>query len=215
MAIPRGLYAIADTGKLPPAALLSFAARAIAGGAVMLQYRDKQCTGRQQRLRRLREAAALACLCRATGVPFIVNDDVPLARAVEADGVHLGGEDLPIATARAVLGEHSIIGASCYASLARARVAVRDGASYVAFGALFPSPTKPGAVRAPALLLRAAQRQLTVPVAAIGGIHAGNVARIAAAGADLVAVISALTDAQDVQRSAHSIQSRWSTWSRT
>ena len=145
----------------------------------------------------LRDAAAhLRAACRVAGVAFIVNDDARLARDVDADGVHLGEHDGAIRDARELLGGDAIIGASCYDNLQRARDAVAAGADYIAFGALFLSPTKPHARRASADLLRASA-DLRVSRVAIGGITPDNARSVVAAGADLIAVISGLFDAPD------------------
>jgi thiamine-phosphate pyrophosphorylase len=182
----RGLYAI--TGRD-----LSQVERALASGALCaLQYRDKSADG----ARREREARALARLCRAHRVPFIVNDDVELALAVDAAGVHLGRDDGEIGAARARLPGR-LVGASCYDRLELAERAVQAGADYVAFGSVFASPTKPGAVRAPLALFSSA-RALGVPRVAIGGITLHNAPQALAAGADCLAVISDLFDAPDV-----------------
>lgn len=192
----RGLYAITPACA-DDRALLAFATSVLAGGAALLQYRGKDDAPAV----RARRAAALAQLCRAAGVPLVVNDDLALAQRVGA-GVHVGGSDAPVAEARARLGPDAIVGASCYGELARARRAREEGASYVAFGAFFPSPTKPGAAAAdPALLRQAAA--LGLPRVAIGGIRLDNAATLVAAGADLVAVISDLADHPDpAQRAA-------------
>jgi thiamine-phosphate pyrophosphorylase len=160
-------------------------------GWAALQYRNKLAGARQ----RAREARALADLCARFGVPLIVNDDVGLALAVGADGAHLGSNDGDLLQARARLGTR-LLGASCYDRLDLARRAVSAGADYVAFGSVFPSPTKPGAVRAPLALFGQA-RVLGVPLVAIGGIALENAAEVVRAGADCVAVISALFDAPD------------------
>lgn len=207
-ALPRGLYAVTSPAWGEGADLLRHAAAVIRGGAVMLQYRDKAANSKRDRLRRLRDSAGLNVLCRAAGVPLFINDDIALARAVGAHGVHLGQLDAELQHLRQRLGEDLLIGISCYDNLARARRAAVAGADYLSFGALFPSPTKPGAPRAPSLLLPAA-RHLGLPIAAIGGVHAGNVGRAAAAGADLVAVISALENRASAQQTAAAIQSRW------
>ncbi|MDQ3039260.1 MAG: thiamine phosphate synthase [Pseudomonadota bacterium] len=138
----------------------------------------------------------LRMMCAAAGVNFIVNDDANLAHALAADGVHLGQHDSAIADARRLLGQSAIIGASCYDDLGLARAAVAAGADYVAFGACFPSPTKPTARRASLDLFRHAA-SLTVPQVAIGGITPDNAGSVIAAGADLVAVISGVFDAPD------------------
>ncbi|BFI97113.1 MAG: thiamine phosphate synthase [Rhodanobacter sp.] len=186
----HGLYAITDG---PRADLLESAAQVLAGGARVLQYRDK--TG--DALRRHAEAAALNRLCNAYAVPLIVNDDVALAAAIGAAGVHLGRDDGDVAAARAVLGGGSIIGVSCYDSLELARAAAAAGADYVAFGAFFPSPTKPDAVRAPLALLRQSAA-LGVPRVAIGGITPDNAPSLVEAGADFLAVISSVFSVPDV-----------------
>ena len=185
----RGLYAItpdmADT-----AALLAKVEQALKAGVALLQYRNKIIS----KDKRLLQARELAPLARGYGVPFIVNDDVEIAASVAANGVHLGKEDADLATARAKL-PGKILGASCYADLEAAKAAIRAGANYVAFGSVFPSPTKPGAVRAPLSLF---QSKLGVPLCAIGGITLGNAPQLIAAGADLLAVISDVFDADDI-----------------
>lgn len=223
--VPQGLYAISSPQWGTGRALLAHAAAVIRGGAVMLQYRDKQVGGRANRLRRLQEACGLAVICEASGVPLIINDDLPLAIACGAAGVHLGRHDLRLDIQRlndlrTSTGDDLLIGVSCYDDLARARLAARAGADYLSFGALYASRTKPRAPRCPVLALRAARR-LQRPVCAIGGINQSNIGRVAAAGASLVAVIGALADnlpdnprgrrtrAEDVQAAAHSLQSRW------
>ena len=191
---PRGLYAITDG---PRDDLLDAAAQALAGGARLLQYRDKT----RDHARRLAEAGALQQLCRTHGAKLIVNDDVELARSVHADGVHLGREDGELAPARAVLGSAAIIGVSCYDSIERARAAAAAGADYIAFGAFFPSPTKPHAPRATPDLLRQSAA-LGVPRVAIGGITPDNAPLLVEAGADSLAVISAVFRAPDVRAAA-------------
>ncbi|HUO44111.1 MAG TPA: thiamine phosphate synthase [Burkholderiales bacterium] len=192
-----GLYAVTpDCVDTPP--LLEQAAAALAGGASILQYRNKTA----DRALRIEQAGALMALCRARCATFIVNDDVELAARLDADGVHLGTHDSTVAAARALLGDDRIIGVSCYDDLARARNAAADGADYVAFGGFFPSPTKPAAACATPDLLRRARRQLTLPLVAIGGIDLHNAHSVIAAGADAIAVISALFAAADVEGAA-------------
>lgn len=190
----RGLYAITDG---PRDDLPGVVAQALAGGARLLQYRDKSVDA----TRRHAEALALKELCRRCGVPLIINDDIALAHAVGADGVHLGQADDDLASARAMLGEHAIIGVSCYDSLRRAQSAARAGASYIAFGAFFPSTTKPMAPRAPIDLLRQSAA-FGVPRVAIGGITPDNGASLVEAGADYLAVVSAVFAAADVRAAA-------------
>ncbi len=190
----RGLYAITDG---PRADLLEAAAQVLAGGARVLQYRDKTA----DTARRHAEAAALKRLCDAQDVPLVINDDVVLAAATGAAGVHLGRNDGDVAAARAALGNDAIIGVSCYDSLERARAAALAGADYVAFGAFFPSPTKPQAVRALPDLLRQSAA-LGVPRVAIGGITPDNAPLLVEAGADFLAAISAVFAAPDPRAAA-------------
>jgi len=178
----RGLYAITPEGP----GLLAKVRDALQGGITLLQYRNKRGT--------LEEAKAIARLAREHGVPLIVNDDVELALAIDADGVHLGRDDGDLAVARRRL-KGKILGVSCYDRLELARAAVAAGADYVAFGSVFASPTKPQAVRAPLSLFK---NDLGVPLCAIGGITLANAPQAIAAGADLLAVISDLFDAPDI-----------------
>jgi thiamine-phosphate pyrophosphorylase len=195
----RGLYAI--TPELADGEdLVRRVAQALEGGVAMLQYRRKG-------LQRVDEAKILARMCRACAVPFIVNDDLALALECGADGLHLGQGDGELAAARATL-RGKLLGASCYDSLAAARVAVAAGADYVAFGSVFSSPTKPSAVRAP-LALFAEARALGVPLVAIGGITLGNAPQLLQAGADGLAVISDLFDAPDIADRARSYGKLW------
>ena len=165
----------------------------LAGGARVIQYRSKSGDLRLQR----EQVHRLLELCRARAALLIVNDDVALAREMGADGVHLGRTDMSPATARAVLGDAALIGVSCYDSLALAQIAQEAGADYVAFGSFFRSSVKPDAVRAPVELLRAARAALDLPIVAIGGITAENGRALIEAGADALAVMSALFQVPD------------------
>jgi thiamine-phosphate pyrophosphorylase len=188
--LPRGgLYAISDGSR---ADLLTVCAVVLRGGATLLQYRNKDAGP----ARRHDEAKALLALCASFAVPLIVNDDVELAAAIGAAGVHLGEHDVDISRARARLGAGAVIGVSCYDSLDRARQLVAAGADYLAFGAFFTSATKPGARRATPALLRAA-KSLSRPLVAIGGITADNAQPLLDAGADFLAVTSGVFQAAD------------------
>lgn len=193
----RGLYAITPD-ELDTAGLLYKVRLALLGGASVLQYRNKLADASL----RAEQAGALRRLTREFGIPLIVNDDAALARHVEADGVHLGGDDGSVADARALLGSDGIIGVSCYNRLPLAREAVEHGADYVAFGAFFPSGVKPEAVVATPELLTEARQELKVPIVAIGGITVQNGAQLIEAGADALAVISAVFAAADIQQAA-------------
>ncbi|RDZ26124.1 thiamine phosphate synthase [Lysobacter silvisoli] len=187
----RGVYAITPD-ESDDARLLARVDTVLGAGAAWLQYRNKAADPAA----RERQARALLPLCRRFGVPLIVNDDWRLAAAIGADGAHLGEDDGELAAARAALGAQAILGASCYDRIELAQAAVAAGADYVAFGAFFPSPTKPQARRAAPALLQAAAA-LDVPRVAIGGITPDNARPLVAAGADLLAVISGVFDAPD------------------
>lgn len=190
----RGLYAITPDGA-DRERLLQLAAQALEGGTRLLQYRNKSAPPAQ----RLAEARALMALAERYGAKLIVNDDLALALEVKAHGLHLGREDGELAAARAAFP--GLLGASCYDSLGLAKRAAAAGADYIAFGSVFASSTKPGAVRAP-LSLFASARPLGLPMVAIGGITLANAPQLVAAGADCLAVISALFDAPDVAAAA-------------
>ncbi len=191
-----GLYAITPDWD-DSARLFGAVAAALAGGARVLQYRNKHA----DRERRLEQALGLSALANKAGATFIVNDDVELALEVDADGVHLGETDGDIARARKRLGVRKLIGASCYNRLELAAPALAAGADHIAFGSVFSSTTKPSARRAP-LDIFAQARHLKVPVVAIGGINTENAAQVIAAGAAAVAVISDLFEAGDVAAQA-------------
>ncbi len=197
MATIAGLYALTPD-LLDTDELIARVTAAIAGGAAALQYRNKIASPPLRRA----QALALRDLCAAQGTIFIVNDDVNLAYAVDADGVHLGRDDVPLPRARQRLGSTAIIGASCYDSLERAAAAVAGGADYVAFGSFFPSTIKPDAVRVEAALLTAAKVRWNVATVAIGGITPATAPALIAAGADALAVITAVFDAPDVTAAA-------------
>lgn len=192
----HGLYAI--TADAPAHGLVDAVEQAIAGGARVIQYRDK----RAAEAVRHATAQALADLCRRHTIPLIINDDVELARACRADGVHLGDDDLPLATAREWLGAGAIIGISCYNDLARARAAVAGGADYLAFGRCYPSRSKPGTVMAGPDLLRTARTRFDLPLVAIGGITPENGGPLLAAGADMLAAIHGVFGQDDIRHAA-------------
>lgn len=201
MSALRGLYGITDGAPLPR--LLGSVEAAIRGGARLIQYREKSMDA----ARRTAEARALLELCRGHGVLCIINDDVELAAAIGADGVHLGKDDGRVDAARVSLGPRAVIGVSCYDSLERALQAAHDGADYVAFGSFFGSASKPAAVRAPIMLLKEARARLGIPLCAIGGITPANGRELVQGGADMLAVIQGLFGAADVNAAAKSYAS--------
>lgn len=189
----RGLYVITDPELIPADRLLNDVIEVIAGGARIVQYRNKSADypTRRQQAREIRE------VCRDRNVTFIVNDDAELAVELDADGVHIGEQDLALPAARLVVGPTRLIGVSCYNDLTRARRSWERGADYVAFGSFYSSATKPNARRASLALLRRARQELPIPIIAIGGITLENGASLLQAGADALAVIRAVFAAAD------------------
>jgi thiamine-phosphate pyrophosphorylase len=192
-----GLYAVTpDIDDTPE--LLAKVEAALAGGARLLQYRNKTASSAL----RLVQGRALLALCWEYQVPLIINDHLDLALALDAHGLHVGAADGSAVEARKRLGPHKMLGVSCYGRMENALAATAAGATYVAFGGFFPSKVKPGAARTPIGLLREAKRQLKLPVVAIGGITPENAPQLLEAGAHSVAVISALFGASDVKLAA-------------
>jgi thiamine-phosphate pyrophosphorylase len=180
-----GLYAIADSTLHSGAALEQAVSRAIAGGARIIQYRDKS----EDADRRRAEATMLVRICRRHSVPMIVNDDVELALLCDADGVHVGRNDTDLLAARSRLGSSAIIGVSCYNRIELAKAAQRNGADYVAFGSMFSSTTKPDATRCEIATVESARGCIHLPIVAIGGITPQNGGILLDAGVDLLAVV--------------------------
>ncbi len=193
-----GLYVITAAADERDESIVTQVRYAIDGGARLVQYRDKSSDS----VRRMRSATALAELCRGREVPFLVNDDVELAHAVGADGVHLGKDDASLRDARIFLGPAAVIGVSCYNRFDLARRAEAGGADYVAFGSFFPSPTKPDAVQASLELLQRAREALHIPIVAIGGISPENGSKLIDAGADALAVIDGVFGQSDILAAA-------------
>ncbi len=192
----NGLYAVTPDSE-DTDSLLSMTQAALNGGARIVQYRNKTAGPALRRA----QATALLKLCESHAALLLVNDHVKLAAEIGAPGVHIGGEDGSLADARKILGTGKVIGVSCYRDLARAQAAVDGGADYIAFGGFHASTVKPSATRAPLSLLTSA-RAFGVPVVAIGGITPDNAEPLIRAGADAVAVITALYAAPDITAAA-------------
>lgn len=192
-----GLYAITpDIEDIDQ--LCEMVYHVLVGGISWLQYRNKKVNSRL----RLMQALEIHLLCRQFQVPLIINDHIDLVMEIDAEGLHVGGEDVSVVTARHYLGQNKIIGVSCYNQLSRAIEAEKTGADYVAFGAFYPSMTKIDTYQAPIHLLDAAKRTLNIPIVAIGGINLDNAKALIARGCDAVAVSQALFGAQDIQSAA-------------
>ncbi len=193
----KGLYAITDQQLITEKDFSKSVEATLQGGTRIIQYRDKS----NEQNKRLRQAHMLRALCHQYHAICIINDDIELAKAVNAHGVHLGKDDFSLTNARQVLGENAIIGVSCYNDLDRAIAAENDKADYVAFGAIFSSATKPEAnVAGPGIITKAKQ-QLSIPVCTIGGITQENIQQVIQQGADMAAVISGIFSADDIKQS--------------
>lgn len=200
----RGLYAITDEQLIPADGFVDAVRQALAGGARIIQYRDKS----NDNAKRLLQASAIRELCNEHESLLIINDDIELAAKTAAHGVHLGLEDSSITDARQQLGEQAIIGVSCYNRFELAEQAKAQGADYIAFGAFYASPTKPDAVTADIDLLKQA-RTLELPICAIGGITSDNANPLIQAGADMLAVISNVFAAKDITQSTREFSQLW------
>lgn len=194
----HGLYAITDSKMIAPKKFFARVRQALEGGAGVIQYRDKS----QHHELRLEQASIVVALCKEFDAISIINDDIELAKAVQADGLHIGSEDDDLAFARKELGPNKLIGVSCYASLDLANQAVAGSADYVAFGSIFASSTKPQAPVAGLNILHQAKQELNVPIVAIGGINLDNLPDVVAAGVDSVAIISGVFANNDVTAAA-------------
>jgi thiamine-phosphate pyrophosphorylase len=201
---PHGLYAITPQWYPDRERLLAGVDAVLEGGAAVLQFRDKSGDPAW------REAMVrdLMVRCAERGVPLIINDDIDLATRCGAAGVHLGRDDTGVMAARAALGKRALLGVSCYNSLARAAAAAAAGANYLAFGSMYPSPTKPHAVQCGAGLLARARR-FDLPLVAIGGITQENGRPIIRSGADFLAVISGVFEQADISRAARAFAALW------
>ena len=193
----RGLYAISDTKRFEDEALIENCMLALRGGAVMLQYRDKS----NDNAKRILQATALRKICHQYKAFLIIDNDAELCQAVEADGVHLGPNDMQVSEARRFLGPGKILGVSCHQSLVRAHEALKETANYVSFGAFYPSKTRPDAN----IINKALLKEITkfpIPSVAIGGITVDRAKELIHQGIDHVAVISDLWDSEDVETHA-------------
>jgi len=182
----QGLYAITDEHLISEQDFDRKVEQALQGGANIIQYRDKS----NDTKKRQQQAHSLRQLCEQYNALCIINDDIQLAKTVKAHGVHLGKNDASLSTAREALGENAVIGVSCYNDLSLALSAEKKGASYVAFGAIFPSPTKPDATVAGLDIISQAKKTLSLPICTIGGITHKNIQQVIQHGADMTAVIS-------------------------
>lgn len=197
----RGLYAITDENLIAENHFDQAIESALQGGARIIQYRDKS----SDQQKRLRQADTLNSLCRQYQALCIINDDIELARTVNADGVHLGKDDALISQARQTLGKDAIIGISCYNDINLAIAAEKSTADYVAFGAMFSSSTKPKATNADITLISEAKQKLSIPVCAIGGITEKNIQQLIRHDVDMTAIINSLFSASNIKEAANNL----------
>jgi thiamine-phosphate pyrophosphorylase len=195
-----GLYLIADRRASGERSIPDLVKAAIEGGLRLVQYREKDLPKRDT----FRVAQALRDLTRGAGVTLIINDDVDLALAVEADGVHLGQEDLPLPVARRILGSHKIIGISVR-DIQSAKQAVEEGADYIAVGPIFRSATKQVHPPLGCGIIREIRKATDLPLFGIGGIDPGNAREVILAGADGIAVCASLHKVTDVTRATREL----------
>ncbi|MBI4354976.1 MAG: thiamine phosphate synthase [Candidatus Omnitrophica bacterium] len=197
------LYVILDRAAAGARDLTAIARQAIAGGADVVQLRDK--TASVQAV--MAEARSLRVVTREAGIPFIVNDRPDVALAVDADGVHLGQDDGPLSLARQILGPGKLVGRSTH-SVAQAAAALAQGADYIGFGPVFATPTKPGYRAIGTGEIGQVVSQAPCPVVVIGGIDLSTVDRVLHAGARCVAVLRAVTAAPDPESAARALKQR-------
>jgi len=182
----KGLYVITDEYLTPDETLHAYIEEALKAGASIIQYRNK--TKSDDEVEEV--CRSLQAMCSQYHVPFIIDDRPHLATKIQADGIHIGKDDMPIQEARKIFPK-GIIGVSCYGSIRKAREAEEEGADYVAFGSFFPSPTKPHSGVVSLNVIQKAKEAVTIPICAIGGISQTNIGEIAATHTDMISVVSA------------------------
>jgi thiamine-phosphate pyrophosphorylase len=196
------LYLVTDSALSGGRSNSQVVEAAIRGGVTVVQYREKNASTRQM----VEEARQIAGICRQHGVAFIVNDRVDVALAVDADGVHVGQDDMPAALARQLIGPRKILGVSVE-NIAQAQAAAAAGADYVGASPIFATPTKPDAPQPMGIAgLRLLAQSCPIPIVAIGGMNASNVAEVIRSGAAGIAVVSAVVSAEDVERAARQLK---------
>ena len=188
------LYAVTDRAWIGKQSLYEQVEAALKGGATCVQLREKELSDEAF----LKEAVELSALCKQYGVPFFVNDNVEIAIQCQADGIHVGQEDMEAAQVRQRVGEHMIIGVSVH-SVEEARKAVQNGADYLGVGAMFSTSTKTDVSVLPKETLREICAAVAIPVVAIGGIGKSNISQLAGTGVDGVALVSAIFAADDIE----------------
>ena len=195
------LYAVTDRAWTGKQTLYQQVEAALKGGVTCVQLREKEL----DETAFLQEARVICALCRRYGVPFIVNDNVDVAVACGADGVHVGQEDMEAGEVRRRVGEDMILGVSVH-TVEEARQTVRDGADYLGLGAVFPTGTKTDADVMPGDMLRAICGAVDVPTVAIGGLNRGNILQLSGSGVDGAALVSAIFGAEDIEKACRELR---------
>ena len=199
-----GLYAVTDKKLIPREAFEDAVEKALRGGAGLIQLREKDTPPEEI----IELGKSLLQITKSYGAPLIINDSPEIAREIGADGVHLGEGDCSIEHARRVLGDHAIVGVSCYGSIERGIDAETRGADYVAFGTPYNTPTKPGRVPTPLEVLReTAEKIKSIPIFSIGGITAENTSVIMDTGVDGIAAITSIFGSDDPEQVARELVS--------
>ena len=194
------IYAISDDVLMPENLALEYAREILECGVKFFQFRSKKAV-KNEKL-----ASEILNLCEKFGAKFIVNDDVKFAKKIGAKAVHLGKEDEGIKEAFEILGEDAYVGVSCYNDISLAINAAKNGASYVAFGSVFTSPTKPNAPKCGLEVVKEAKQILDLPVCVIGGINETNISSLSLAKPDLIAVISAIYKNGNIKENIKNLQ---------
>lgn len=194
------IYAISDDVLMPENLALEYAREILECGVKFFQFRSKKAV-KNEKL-----ASEILNLCEKFGAKFIVNDDVKFAKKIGAKAVHLGKEDEGIKEAFEILGEDAYVGVSCYNDISLAINAAKNGASYVAFGSVFVSPTKPNAPKCGLEVVKEAKQILNLPVCVIGGINETNIGSLSHAKPDLIAVISAIYKDGNIKENIKNLQ---------
>ena len=200
----KGIYVLSDALLTPTETILSQIERVLKAGVSVIQFREKYASDNEIEL----TCKALGALCTQYNALFIIDDRVHLAKKVDADGLHVGEDDISYEEARAIMGEDKIIGISCYGDIERALKYEALGADYVAFGSFFPSPTKPHAKVVPLEVLHEAKKVLRVPICAIGGINETNIGQVNSSGIEMYSVISAVYANDTIEENIKKLQEK-------
>lgn len=198
----KGIYVLTDAYLTPKESILTQMERVLKTGVSVIQFRDKYASDEEAES----TCRALQALCNRYNALFIIDDRLALAKKIDADGLHVGEDDVSFEEARAVLGNEKIIGVSCYGDVSRALKYEALGADYVAFGSFFDSPTKPNSKVVPRDVLKEAKEVLQVPICAIGGINASNIASLAQYDIAMYSVISAVFENDRIEENIQRIR---------